>query len=167
MNNTNKWLVGTVSASLLSAVALWEGTKYVAYLDIGGVPTVCQGYTSKPGDLVVFGKVYTKEECTVYTSDELRKTRIGVHACIDKPTKPNEFDSFTLMAYNVGVKGFCGSRAVRLFNAGDTVGACTAMAYGPKGEPVWSFVNKKFVQGLFNRRKYEMNMCLGSSEQNA
>lgn len=161
MHPLNKVFIGVVSASMLSGAALWEGTRYYAYKDIVGVPTVCQGYT---GSGIVFGRKYTEDECRVFLRKELIVHANGVLECVTQPMKPNEFDAFTLMAYNVGVNGFCGSRAVKLFNAGNTLAACRAMAYGPNNEPVWSFAGGKFVQGLFNRRKYEMAMCLGNPD---
>lgn len=154
----NKWLVGITSASLISGAALWEGTKYYAYRDIGGVPTVCQGYTGKG---IVFGKKYSPEECHTFLVTELKEHGAGVLECIQKPLNQRQFDAFTLMAYNVGVKGFCASRAVKLFNQGLPTQACDAMAHGPDGKPVWSYVGKDFVQGLYNRRLYERAMCLG------
>lgn len=157
MHPTNKALLGYVSAALVSGACLWEGTRYEAYYDGGGVPTVCTGRTKD----VVFGKKYSKEECHKYLVEELAEYGKGVLECVTAPLQQHEYDAFTLMAYNVGVKGFCGSRAVKLFNAGNVLASCRAMAYGPNNEPVWSYDNGKYIQGLHNRRKYEMRMCLG------
>lgn len=163
MHPLNKALLGYVSAALVAGACLWEGTKYEAYYDTGGVPTVCTGRTKD----VIFGKKYTPEECSKYLREELAEYGKGVLSCITQPLKQYEFDAFTLMAYNVGIQGFCGSRAVKLFNAGKNAEACNAMAYGPKGEPVWSYDNGKYIQGLHNRRKYEMRMCLGDLNVNS
>lgn len=161
MNPANKWLLGTVSAAVLSATAMLEGTKYYAYYDTGGVPTVCQGYTGTKDDKIVFGKKYSPEECHIYTTTQLKVHGDGVLGCIKRPMQQYQYDAFTLMAYNVGVTGFCTSRAARLFNAGETAAACRAMAWGPKNEPVWAYDNGKFLQGLHKRRKYEAAMCMG------
>lgn len=154
----NKWLIGAASAALIVSATLWEGVKYVPYLDIGGVPTVCMGYTGKE---VVLGKHYSSRECNKYLRKELAVHGEGVLSCVTKPLTENKYNAYTLFAYNVGVTGFCNSRAAALFNAGLEKESCNALAFGPKGEPVWSYVNKKFVQGLFNRRLYERSMCLG------
>lgn len=159
MLSVNKKFVGAVSATLLSAVALWEGTSYYAYKDIGGVPTVCQGYTGKG---IVFGKKYSEQECNVFLRREVVEHSNGVLACVKKPLKEHQFNAFVLFAYNVGVNGFCESRALRLFNEGNASEACKAIAYGPSGKPAWSYVDRKYVQGLHNRRLYEMKMCLGA-----
>lgn len=154
----NKWLLGAIPAALVSGATLWEGTQYYAYYDIAGVPTVCQGYTGKG---IVFGKKYSPEECLAYLKTELKEHSTGVLNCITQPLKEREYIGFTLMAYNVGVNGFCGSRAAKLFNQGYAEKACWAMSNGPDGKPVWSYVGPKFVQGLYNRRVYERSICLG------
>ena len=156
----NKWLVGVAGATLVSAATLWEGTRYYAYKDIVGVPTVCMGYT---GSGIVFGRKYTHEECTAFLRKELHIHSTGVLKCVTKPLKENQYNAFTLFAYNVGVSGACSSRAIRLFNEGRTEEACRALAYSPSGSPAWSFAGGKFVQGLHNRRIYEMKMCLGTN----
>lgn len=154
----NKWLVGVVSATLITATTQWEGIRYVPYYDVGGVPTVCMGYT---GTGIVMGKRYTKEECTRFLRTELIQHSNGVLNCITKPLKQHEHDAFTLMAYNVGVGGFCKSGTAKAFNAGDTKKACDLIAFKPSGAPNWSYVLGRFVRGLFNRRLFERDMCLG------
>lgn len=161
MNPANKWLVGAISSALIASASVWEGTRYYAYKDLAGVPTVCQGHT---GSGITFGRKYTPEECSAFLKADLKKHADGVLACINKPLKENEFNAFVLFAYNVGVSGACSSRAFSQFNLGNTEAACRALAYSPKGVPVWSYVNgTEFVQGLHNRRLYEMKMCLGGS----
>lgn len=154
----NKWLVGVIPAALLSGAALWEGTEYYAYYDIVGVPTVCQGYTGKG---IVFGKKYSPAECSAFLTKELTIHANGVLNCVTKPLQEREYIAFTLMAYNVGVEGFCGSRAVKLFNQGYAEKACWAMSNGPDGKPTWSYAKGEYVQGLYNRRVYERSICLG------
>ena len=160
MNVRNKWLLGVVSAGLIGAAALWEGgvdgEVSKPYKDIGGVVTVCYGYTGKD----IEDRPYSKTECEKLLRNELREHAEGVLGCIKQPLNINQYEAFTLMAYNVGVNGFCNSRAVRLFNQGYSKEACRAMAYGPEGKPAWSYVKGKYVRGLHNRRIYEMNKCL-------
>lgn len=162
MLQSNKWLLGSVSATLVAGASLWEGTKYYAYYDIAGVPTVCQGYT---GSGIVFGKKYSPEECRTFLHKELVEHSTGVLKCITKPLTQDVHDAFTLFAYNVGVQGACSSRAFKLYNAGNVQEACIALYKAPDGKPVWSYAKVKgeltFVQGLYNRRKYETAMCLG------
>lgn len=161
MNQANRWLIGTVSAALLSGAALWEGVRYTPYKDIVGVTTVCYGETKN-----VENRKYSPEECKRMLKTELAEYGRGVLNCVNVPLTQNQYDAFTLFAYNVGVSGFCNSRANKLLNERKYEAACTALAFGPKGEPVWSYAGGKFVQGLQNRRVYEMKLCLGNKYSN-
>lgn len=154
----NKWLIGVASAALIGGATLWEGTKYDPYYDVAGVPTVCMGYTG-PG--ITFGKRYSHEECTKLLKQELVEHGNGVLQCITRPMKENEYNAFTLMAYNIGVSAFCGSTTARLFNSGNSQLACDRIAFASDGSPNWSYAGGKFYKGLHNRRLYERSMCLG------
>lgn len=156
----NKWLIGAASAALIGAATLWEGVRYVPYLDIGGVPTVCMGYT---GEEIIPGKKYSQEECNNHIRKELAAHGVGVISCLNRPLTEQKYNAYTLFTYNVGVTGFCSSRAASLFNQGLEKESCDALAFGPKGEPVWSYVGTTFVKGLHNRRLYERSMCLGAT----
>lgn len=160
MHPANKWLIGAASAALISGAALWEGTKYVPYRDLGGVLTVCMGYTGK--DIVV-GKRYTDAECKQLLRTELASHGKGVLSCTTRPLKQNEYEAYTLFAYNVGVAGFCNSTSAKLFNAGRNKEACDRLAFTPNGQPNWSYVNGKFIKGLHNRRLFERQKCLGNT----
>lgn len=154
----NKWLIGAASAALIGGATLWEGVRYEPYYDVAGVPTVCMGYTGKG---IIFGKRYSHEECTKLLKQELIEHGNGVLQCITRPMKENEYNAFTLMAYNIGVSAFCGSTTARLFNAGNTQLACDRIAFASDGSPNWSYAGGKFYKGLHNRRLYERSMCLG------
>lgn len=158
MHPANKWLIGIASSALVSGALMWEGSKPVPYKDIGGVVTVCSGYTGKD---IQLDRVYTKQECTGLLKKELAVHGQGVLECAKKPLKQNEYDAYTLFFYNVGVGAGCKSRALRLFNEGRNKEACEALAFSPLGEPAWSYVRGKYVQGLHNRRLFERAMCLG------
>jgi lysozyme len=158
MHPANKWLIGLVTASALSSAAFLEGTKYYAYKDIAGIPTVCQGHTGKD---VIFGKKYSPEECRAFLEKDMSKAGEGVLNCIHRPLTIPQYNAFTLFALNVGVTGACGSRAFREFNAGNVMEACNALAHAPSGKPAWSYVNgSTYVEGLYKRRLYERKMCL-------
>lgn len=157
MNVVNKWLLGVVSASAIAGASLWEGTRYTPYRDVGGVPTVCQGHTGRDIDMT---KVYTKEECKTFLVNDLKKHSDGIYQCVNVPINQNEFDAYTIFAFNVGVGAACKSLAIRTLNAGNHSAACNRIATGPDGKPVWSYVEGKYVQGLQNRRQWEKALCL-------
>lgn len=154
----NKWLLAGFSSVLIGGAVLWEGTKYTPYEDIVGVLTVCNGYTGKD---IVRGRKYTPDECKQFLEKELYVHAKGILNCIKVPLKQEEFDAYTLFAYNVGVQGACSSQSFRMLNADRRVEACRLLAFSPNGKPNWSFAKGQFIQGLHNRRIYEMNMCMG------
>lgn len=153
MNLKNKVFIGVVSATLISATTLWEGTRYKPYDDVVGVLTVCQGYAGKD---VIRNKTYTPLECKVLLERELASHGAGVLKCVNVPLSPHEYDAYTLFAYNVGVSAFCKSKSVLAkLNSGDRVGACNGLLK-------FVYADGKYVQGLYNRRVYERQMCLGN-----
>lgn len=151
MDVRNKVLVGVVSATLISGVALWEGDKRTPYEDLAGIMTVCYGHT---GPDIVKGKKYTEAECKALLDKDLRKHRMAVHNCTNVPLTYGQFDAFTMFAYNVGNNAFCNASLTKKLNKGDYKGACDGLLQ-------WSYVKGKFVQGLRNRREFERKMCLG------
>lgn len=157
----NKWLIGAASAALIASATLWEGVRYEPYYDVGGIPTVCMGYTGKD---VVWGKRYSPQECNNLLRKELTEHGKGVLNCTKEKLSVNEYNAYTLFAYNVGVNAFCTSRANRLLNEGKHAEACNALAYSPTGSPAWSYAGGKFYKGLHNRRLYERSMCLGDGD---
>ncbi len=151
MHPKNKLLVGLVSASLIASTAVFEGTRYKPYEDIVGVLTVCQGYTGKD---IVRGKTYTPAECKAYLTKELAVHGKGVLECTNVPLTQYQYDAYTMFAYNVGVGGYCRSSLLRQLNAGNYTAACNGLT-------AWSYAGGKFVPGLYRRRAYERQMCLG------
>ena len=62
----------TFAAAVAIAVAFLpevEDTKYNVYMDIAGVPTVCEGIT---GPDVIKGKTYTRSECDALLTKHIR-----------------------------------------------------------------------------------------------
>jgi lysozyme len=151
MHPKNKVLVGVVTASLIASTALFEGDKRTSYEDMVGVLTVCHGYTGKD---IVRGKTYTKEECSSLLKKELQVHAKGVLECTNVPLTQYQYDAYTMFAYNVGVGAYCKSSLLKKLNRGDYKGAC-------EGLTAWSYAGGKFVPGLYRRRMYERQMCLG------
>lgn len=155
MNKSNVTFVGVVSAALISAVSLYEGTRMKPYEDVVGVLTVCTGHTGRD---VVKGSVYTQAQCDSLLQTDLKAHREGVYNCVNKPMTSYQFDAFTMFTYNVGVGAFCRSKGVLgQFNAGNPKAACDGLLQ-------WVYADGKRVQGLYNRRVYERKMCLGELE---
>lgn len=148
-------MVGVVSATLIGAVTQLEGTKYTPYDDVVGVVTVCQGHTGKD---VVKGVKYTLEQCKAFLEKDLKTHREAVYKCVNVPLTPYQFDAFTLFTYNVGSNAFCTSKTVLApLNSGNYQAACDGLLK-------WVYADGKYVKGLYNRRAYEREMCLGHLE---
>lgn len=142
--------VVVASASLLAFIGHWEGSRNAVYLDIVGVPTVCEGHTGpdvKPGD------VWSKERCDAILHKNVSRFSDAVLRCIKVPINQHHYEAFTSLAFNIGESAFCGSTLVRRANAGDLVAACEQILR-------WNRAGGRVVQGLVNRRKAEHALCL-------
>lgn len=153
MASSKKTLAGVLGSAALAALAMagltsWEGKKNVAYRDIVGVATACRGTTKG----VQMGRVYTDAECDAMDEASAVEHAEGVRRCTPRLVG-NQLVAATLLTYNIGVGGYCGSTAARRFNAGDLRGGCDAFA-------LWNRAGGKVVRGLVNRRDYERRLCL-------
>lgn len=147
-----------LSASLILAggtlLAPWEGKENVAYRDIVGVWTQCYGNTNN----VDRTRAKTDDECT----DELAKELINYNAKMKKyvhvPLTVGQEAAFTSFVYNVGEGTWQRGTPLKLLNQGRYTEACQfLMKYNKAGG--------KTVAGLTNRRKSEMEVCLGNNKQ--
>lgn len=142
--------VVVASAGLLAFIGRWEGSRNEVYLDIVGVPTVCEGHTGpdvKPGD------VWTKEQCDAILRKNVSRFSAAVLRCVQVPINQHQYDAFVALAFNIGESAFCGSTLVKLANAGDLVGACDQILR-------WNRAGGRVVRGLANRREAERELCL-------
>lgn len=153
-------LVGAALVGAMTLVSSWEGReqtaittpdgkRYVAYQDIVGVWTACDGITRgvKPGAL------YTKAQCDSSLAVELQLANSYIDRCISVPISDGERAAYVSGGYNLGPSLVCGSTLQRKLNAGDHRGACNEL-------PRWNKAGGRVVQGLTNRRMAELNVCL-------
>lgn len=138
----------TVIAAIVAFIGPWEGRRYVAYQDIVGVWTICDGHTKgvKQGDTADDAK------CDQLAAEDVAEHNAGIRQCITREMTPNQEIALTSLAFNVGVGAVCGSTAVRKFNAGDDNGACEAIT-------LWNKAGGVVVKGLVNRRAAEEALC--------
>lgn len=156
MQNLRSKVAGMVlAASTLVGIAAHEGYKEAAYIPIpGDVPTIGFGHTEgvRMGDKtnpVRSLQVLLKEIDDIYVE--------GVKRCVTAPLYQYEFSALVSLAYNIGVKAFCGSTVVKRLNALDYQGACDAFL-------MWNKAGGIVVQGLVNRREEEKKICEGRYE---
>ena len=137
-------------AAIVAFIGPWEGRRYTAYQDIVGVWTICEGHTKG----VKAGDVATDAQCDEMAAQDVAEHNAGIRACITRPMPQNVEIAFTSLAFNAGVGAFCGSTALKRYNAGDDTGACDALN-------MWVRAGGKVVKGLVNRRAAESALCKG------
>lgn len=133
------------------------GRQYLtAYRDIAGIPTACDGITAG----VKMGQRFTEAQCAAMLERELVAHAKGVIRCtpgLAHAGREHQRVAAVLLAYNIGVGGYCGSTAARRFNAGQWGAGCEAFT-------MWNKARVKGVlrpvAGLTARRGRERAICL-------
>lgn len=140
----------TVAASLLVGVVVSEGYRDTTYVDVVGVPTIGPGRTTgvKPGQRT------TVERELIMLLDDLEHRKRDIAACVRVPLYQWELDAALSLAYNIGIKAFCGSTMVKRWNAGDYAGGCAEIRR-------WVYAGGKRLRGLEKRREAEYRLCMG------
>jgi lysozyme len=148
-------IVGTGILAAIAMIGTWEGLRTEAYLDIGGVPTICYGHTEG----VKMGDVSSREECRAQLRSDVQPHWDAVDRYITVPMKPWEQIAFTDLSFNIGTRAFAGSTLVKVANQGNMPAAClqlrrwvydTASKYHPDPVP-----------GLVKRRNFFFGICIG------
>ena len=148
--------VGTACATvLLACVPLFESsgdTRLIAYHDVVGVVTVCDGHTDKS---LKIGQKFTKEQCQQMLVDDLVKHAAPVLKCVPGlKDKTGPLAASVDLAYNIGTTAFCASTIAKKFNAGDFAGACAEFSR-------WVKAGGRVLPGLVKRRAYDRALCEG------
>ena len=177
-------LSSTLAISGGYLIAPFEGSKKdkqgnnIAYIDMVGVPTICQGWT--PG--VKIGDKKTDAECEQLLAKELSKYNSQMKKNVRVSLSPHEEIAYTSFVWNVGVGAWNNSTLLKKLNVNDKVGACNEILKWNKGtfsrqaslqqtkngEICTPKPNGTFsctIKGLTNRRKVEHQVCLGNSSE--
>lgn len=149
MKSKKLTLSAAALAALLALASQWEGKKNTAYQDIVGVWTICYGETAG----VKNGDRYTDSQCRDMLKASTAEHWDKVSPCVTGKLSDGEQVAIADLAYNVGPGAVCKSTALRLMNSGDRKGGCEALLN-------FSYAGGKFVQGLYNRRMAERQICL-------
>lgn len=159
---------GAIPAALLAALTSplayttlerMEGNILRVYADnlAGGIPTYCAGRTDWNAKV---GEKLTDDQCREVNKVTLLEYGYAILGCVSWDyLTASRLIGLTMFAVNVGKEGACGSRAVRLINAGQVLAGCDALARGPDGKPAWSYSGGVYRQGLQNRRQGERKFC--------
>jgi GH24 family phage-related lysozyme (muramidase) len=155
------FLAALTSPMAYTMLERWEGNILHVYKDnlAHGVPTFCAGRTDWEATV---GEKLTSDDCKTVNKITLLEYGYAVLGCANWDyLTPTRLIALTMFAVNVGKEGACNSQAIRQINAGKVTEGCRAVAYTPNGLPNWSSAGGSFVQGLHNRRRAEMRLCLG------
>ena len=139
-----------IATVMLSGKDGLEGREYVAYRDVVGVLTVCDGHT---GPDIIPGKRYTDKECDALT----RKDLTSIAARIDPHIKVPTTETQRAAIYSVGATATINSTLLKKLNAKDYAGACSELKR-------WVYAGGKKWKGLMNRRDVEYEVCTWSQK---
>lgn len=144
----------TCAAVLYPFVSGWEsgGQQHlVPYRDIVGVWTQCDGETL---GVNARSPKETPAGCAVKLDTRLASFAQQVVACSPSLRgRDNQWAAATSLAYNIGVKAYCGSTVDRRFDARQWAAACDAFL-------MWNKAGGRVVAGLANRRAAERALCM-------
>lgn len=144
----------TIAAATISAVIALtgklEGRALVAYRDIGGVTTFCDGIV-RAG--VHVGDKFTKKQCDELTFWEIRDHIAVIDKYVNVDLTQSQIEALILFIHNVGETQFRNSTALKRFNVGDMRGGCQALTW-------FNRVHGQIVAGLVNRREAEHKLCV-------
>ncbi len=142
---------GLFLAGAMTLIGAYEGYSAKAYLDTGGVPTICYGATRG----VRMGQTASVAECSAIFTRDLIEHETGMRACMKRPDAIPDKTYMAVLSftYNVGVGASCKSTLMQLVNAGQLEAACNQL-------PRWVNDNGKVIRGLVNRRVTERKLCL-------
>ena len=130
----------------LSLLKQLEGLRLKAYVCEAGKSTIGYGHRIKEGDSLEI----TKKQADVLLRNDVVYFEARVNNMLHIEVNKFMFDALVIMAYNIGANALETSTLMKNINANKDTG----IKYD--NWLAWSFVNKKFSQGLNNRRKREI-----------
>jgi len=107
----NRIKVAALSASAVALVglAVHEGYRENAYLDIVGIPTI--GYGTTEG--VKLGDRTDPIKALQRALSDMQKFEGAIKECVTVPLHQYEYDAFLSLSYNIGARAFCNSTLVK------------------------------------------------------
>lgn len=144
--------IAVIVAALTAAVPFIvdrEDEKLQSYQDIVGVWTICSGETFGVGPQ----DKLSKDQCRLLSQSRIGQFMLQIVPEIKTAVTSPTLAAHTSFAYNIGIEGYRRSSTLRLTNQGDIAGGCRAMA-------LWNKAGGQVSQGLVNRRKKEIELCL-------
>ena len=158
----NNKLKGVALIAALTITAAFEGNRYVAYQDSGGIWTICAGATKG----VNKGDTATPEECQSRLMVELLEHAKPLER-IPHQLPDNVIVAWADFSYNLGVGALQKSSGYKLLQEGKIAESCEnilAYKYVRVGENLvdcFADENAKICGGIKKRRINEYKLCVG------
>lgn len=158
----NNKLKGAALIAALTITAAFEGTRYVAYQDSGGIWTICTGATKG----VNKGDTATPEECKSRFMVELLEHSKPIER-IPHQLPDNVIVAWADFSYNLGVGTLQKSSGYKLLQQGRVFESCkNILAYkyirvGEKLVDCFDDANARICGGIKKRRITEYKLCVG------
>lgn len=128
----------------------FEGRRYTAYQDQGGVWTIGVGHT---GPEVHANLAWTDQQINDALTLDLAKTEASARKVLNKQLSETSMAAIISFVFNLGAQAFSSSHLLQCINSGDFIGAAKAFI-------VWDHVGQQEVKGLLIRRLDEASLFL-------
>ncbi|MBA3831671.1 MAG: lysozyme [Chthoniobacterales bacterium] len=150
-------VIGVAAAAILTPfLGNWESggpPKLVAYRDIVGVWTLCDGETKG----VHAGMTETPQGCRLRLDKRVAQDFAPKVLACTPLLRGHDYQlaAAISLSYNIGTGAYCKSTVDRRFDSGprNWASACDAFL-------LWNKAGGKVVRGLDNRRRAERSLCL-------
>ena len=153
-----------ISAAGLSLIKEFEACRLKAYRCPSGVLTIGWGHTGKD---VKVDSVWTQAKADAALVADVAAFEKDVATLVKRKPTQGQFDALVSFAFNVGSdidadlipEGLGDSTLLRLFNAGDIMGAADEFRK-------WTKSRGRVLAGLVRRREAERTLFLSGGEAN-
>ncbi len=142
--------MSTPSSLAAQIIEQFEGRRYDAYLDSGGIPTLGIGHTGKD---IHMGMTWTDAQIDAALAADINEAQTGIRKLLNKQLSEKSMAGVTSFVFNLGLQALASSHLLQCINSGDYLGAARAFI-------VWDHVASQEVKGLLIRRLKEAALFL-------
>lgn len=150
-----KVVLGVIAASALSlsvvghnVITRFEGTRPQAYLDTGGIATICTGHT---GPAVRLGLRVSQAQCEEWLREDTEEASAAVRRLVKVPLTQGQFDALVSFTFNLGAANLSKSTLLKYVNKQDC--ARVVKEFGR-----WVYDDGRILAGLQRRRAAEARL---------